>query len=92
MVNQMRIAILCWFFLPLLLGPARLNSDIIHKERSLYSNVIVKKIGANTCLQFTVRKDTKNQSCFNPRAAERLVFAYAKMTMASILLAELERD
>ena len=86
MVSQMRIAILCCFFLLLLLGPARLKSDIIHKERSLYSNVIVKKIGANTCLQFTVRKDTKNQSCFNPKAPERLVFAYAKMTMASILL------
>ena len=86
MVIQMRTAILFWFVLLLLFGPARLNSDIIHKERSLYSNVIVKKIGANRCLQFTVRKDTKNQSCFFPRAPERLVFAYAKMTMASILL------
>ena len=75
-----------WSFFLLLLGPNALNGDIIHKERSLYSNVIVQKIGANTCLQFTVRRDTKNQSCFNPSAPKRLVFAYAKMTLASILL------
>ena len=76
------------FFLTLLfLTAASFNthSAVIHKERSLYSNVIVKQVGANTCLQFTVRRDTKNQSCFNPKTPQKLVFNYAKMTMASVL-------
>ncbi len=67
------------------LGSFEIHSSVIHKERSLYSNVIVKRIGPNTCLQFTVRRDTKNQSCFNPQTPKKLVFSYAKMTMASVL-------
>jgi len=71
----------------LFLTPASFNahSAVIHKERSLYSNVIVKQVGANTCLQFTVRRDAKNQSCFNPKTPKKLVFNYAKMTMAAVL-------
>ena len=44
-------------------------------------------MGPNTCLQFTIKRDTKNQSCFNPKTPKKLVFTYAKMAMASVLFA-----
>ncbi len=82
MANQITLFFTLLF---LLITSYETHSTIIHKERSLYSNVIVKRIGLNTCLQFTVRRDTKNQSCFNPKTPKKLVFNYAKMAMASVL-------
>jgi spermidine synthase len=37
-------------------------------------------------MQFTVRKDQRNQSCVDQRAPKRLVFAYARMMLAALLL------
>ena len=62
------------------------SAEIIHKERSLYSNLIVKRISKNICLQFSIRRDTKNQSCINPRLPKKLIFTYVKMSMSSLLL------
>ncbi len=37
-------------------------------------------------MQFTVRKDQRNQSCVDQRAPKRLVFPYARMMLAALLL------
>ena len=64
---------------------SRADAKILHEERSLYSQLIVKKIGNTVCLQFNVRSDQRNQSCIDPRRPKEMVFSYTRMTMASLL-------
>jgi spermidine synthase len=59
--------------------------SVLHQERSLYSAIIVKKVGSTVCLQFTVREDQRNQSCINVRKPKEMVFTYARMSMAALL-------
>lgn len=60
-------------------------AEILHEERSLYSRLIVKKIGSTVCLQFSVRRDQRNQSCMDVRKPKEMVFSYTRMSMASLL-------
>jgi spermidine synthase len=62
--------------------------SVIHEERSLYSAIIVKKIGATLCLQFTVREDQRNQSCINVRNRRDMLFTYTRMSMAGLLFVD----
>ena len=59
---------------------------IIHQERSLYSTILVDQRGSIICLQFSVRKDQRNQTCMDRRDPQRMVFPYAKMMMMSLLM------
>lgn len=61
------------------------DAKILHEERSLYSQLIVKQIGNTVCLQFNVRSDQRNQSCIDPRRPKEMVFSYTRMSMASLL-------
>ncbi|XOV81570.1 MAG: spermidine synthase [bacterium] len=54
----------------------------------MYSQLIVKKIGNTVCLQFNVRSDQRNQSCIDPRRPKEMVFAYTRMSMASLLFVQ----
>lgn len=63
------------------------QGKIIHRERSLYSTILVDERGSILCLQFSVRKDQRNQSCLDRDAPRKMVFPYAKMMMLSLLLA-----
>ena len=60
-------------------------AEILHEERSLYSRLIVKKFGSTVCLQFSVRRDQRNQSCIDVRKPKEMVFSYTRMSMASLL-------
>ena len=62
------------------------EARIIHKERSLYSTILINQRGSVVCLQFSVRRDQRNQSCFDQRKPDKMVFIYARMMMASLLL------
>lgn len=62
------------------------EARIIHEERSLYSTILVNQQGSVLCLQFSVRRDQRNQSCINQRRPKEMVFAYARMTMTALLL------
>ena len=62
------------------------QARIIHQENSLYSNIVIDKRGSVLCLQFSVRRDQRNQSCINERRPKEMVFAYARMMMASLLI------
>lgn len=66
--------------------PADAEARIVHRERSLYSTILVDERGSLLCLQFSVRQDQRNQSCLDSRNPRRLVFAYAKMMLAGLLL------
>ena len=60
-------------------------ADILHQERSVYSNVLVKKTGSRLCLMFSVRHAQRNQSCMDTRNPQKMVFAYTKMSLAGLL-------
>jgi spermidine synthase len=62
------------------------DARTIHSETSLYQNILVTEEGSVRCMQFTVRKDQRNQSCIDQRRPKHLVFPYARMMMASLLL------
>ena len=66
--------------------PGLAQARIIHQENSLYSNIVVDNRGPVLCLQFSVRRDQRNQSCINERKPKEMVFAYARMMMASLLI------
>ncbi|MFK7912564.1 MAG: fused MFS/spermidine synthase [Pseudomonadales bacterium] len=59
---------------------------VIHRERSLYQTILVTKETGRLCLQFSVRREQRNQSCLNPRKPKEMLFPYARMMMASLLL------
>ncbi len=62
------------------------GAKIIHRERSLYSTILVDQRGTTLCLQFSVRRDQRNQTCMDRSAPQKMVFPYAKMMMMSLLL------
>lgn len=61
-------------------------AKVIHSERSLYRNILVTEEFSRRCLQFTVKKDQRSQSCINPNRPKQMVFSYTKMMMASLLI------
>lgn len=66
--------------------PPPAEARIVHRERSMYSNILIDKQGSVLCLKFTVRRDQRNQSCMDERRPRQMVFVYARMMMASLLL------
>jgi spermidine synthase len=62
------------------------QAQIIHRERSVYSTILVDKQGPIICMQFNVRRDQRNQSCFNERRPKEMLFPYTRMMMASLLV------
>jgi spermidine synthase len=62
------------------------QAQIIHRERSVYSTILVDKQGPMVCMQFSVRRDQRNQSCFNKRRPKEMLFPYTRMMMASLLV------
>jgi spermidine synthase len=65
---------------------APLDARVIHRERSMYSTIVVDQQGSLLCLQFSVRRDQRNQTCMDKRRPREMVFAYTRMMMASLLL------
>jgi spermidine synthase len=61
----------------------------IHKEQSLYRNIMVTKTGQKICMKFSLRTDRKqNQSCKLLNNPDFLVFDYAKLAVAGFLMAD----
>ncbi len=59
---------------------------VIHREKSLYRNIEVKEGNGRRCLVFAVKLGDKNQTCMDLDHPERVVFPYARMTFAGLLL------
>ena len=76
---------LCGLLLVCVLISAVAHARIIHKERSLYSTILIDQQGSVVCLQFSVRRDQRNQSCRDNDDPRRMVFTYSKMIMAGLL-------
>ena len=70
----------------LALAPFAQAAEIIHEERSLYRNIIVREQDDRRCLLFTVRRSNRNQSCIDLKNPDRLVFPYVKMMFSGLLV------
>ena len=61
-------------------------AQVIHKERSLYRNIIVEDSYNLRCLKFNVKTSKTNQSCLYKDDPQKLVFNYTKLLFSSLLL------
>lgn len=62
--------------------PSRTQAKNIHKEHSLYRNILVTEKDGKRCMRFTLRHDREqNQSCFLLKDPQKLVFDYTKLAM-----------
>lgn len=61
-------------------------AKIVHKERSLYRNIIVEDSFNLRCLKFNVKTSKTNQSCLYKDDPQKLVFNYTKLLFSSLLL------
>lgn len=58
----------------------------LHKEQSLYRNIIVTEVNNKRCMKFSLRRDrNQNQSCQYTDKPDVLVFDYAKLAVAGFL-------
>jgi spermidine synthase len=62
------------------------SAKVIHKERSLYRNIIVEEQGDIRCLKFNVKSSKTSQSCFDKTEPEKLVFNYTKLLFSGLLV------
>ena len=68
-------------------GSSELRGDqVIHREKSLYRNIVVKESSYRRCLVFTVKRSDRNQTCINLDNPDHIVFPYTRMTFAGLLL------
>jgi spermidine synthase len=80
----MRI-VLFFCFLLLAISQAASGAEI-HREKSLYRNIIVKQDGQRRCLIFTLKRGDRDQTCIDLSDPQRLVFPYVRMTLGGLLL------
>lgn len=58
---------------------------VIHKEKSLYRNIIVNQKADKRCLVFSVKREMRNQTCIDTKNPNRIVFAYVQMTFSGLM-------
>ena len=68
------------------MGTALVDAKVIHRQRSLYSTILVDQRGSVICLQFSVRRDQRNQSCMDTRRPKAMILVYTRMMMTGLLL------
>lgn len=76
---------LAWIVVLAVLVPAIASAEVLHEQRSLYSQILVRQVGTTVCLSFSVRRSQRNQSCMDTRQPSKMLFAYTRMSMASLL-------
>ena len=69
-----------------LLFSAYSMSNVVHKERSLYRNLLVEETGDLRCLKFDEKTRQSSQSCMYISDPKKLVFNYTKLAFSSLLL------
>lgn len=58
---------------------------VIHREKSLYSNIVVTERKDRRCLAFSVKRQQRNQTCIHPKTPDKIVFPYVRMAFAGLL-------
>ena len=67
-------------------GAADAAERVIHKEKSLYRNIVVWEGKKLRCLTFTVKRSRRNQTCIDLKEPNRVALAYVRMMFAALLL------
>ena len=62
-----------------------LADRVIHREKSLYRNIVVTERSDRRCLAFSVKRQKRNQTCMNPEKPNQVVFPYVRMSFAGLL-------
>lgn len=70
----------------LIFAPSLIQAKVVHKERSLYRNIIVEDNYNLRCLKFNVKSSKTNQSCMYKNDPEKLVFNYTKLLFSGLLM------
>lgn len=61
------------------------SAKTVHKERSIYRNVIITENNKQRCMRFeTRRRSISNQACIDLSNKQRLVFEYTQSIMAGL--------
>lgn len=81
-----RYLLICATILPWAFGARGAAAEDIHREKSLYRNIVVKEQGNRRCLVFTVKRGDRHQTCMDLRDPKRLVFPYVRMTLGGLLV------
>lgn len=76
------VSLLCML---LLVSPLLHADKVIHREKSLYRNILVTQKADRRCLAFSVKRQRRNQTCMNTREPKKIVFPYVRMTFAGLL-------
>jgi spermidine synthase len=67
------------------LASLSLAAKNIHKERSIYRNIVINETKNKRCMRFeTRRKSISNQACIDLDNQDRLVFEYAHSVMSGL--------
>jgi spermidine synthase len=70
----------------LLMSNASYSDVVIHREKSLYRNIVVTEKAGKRCLVFSIRREQRNQTCIDIDDPDRIVFPYVRMTFAGLLV------
>jgi spermidine synthase len=65
---------------------AAANGEVLHRERSLYRNIVIYEEDGLRCMAFGRSRDAR-QSCVSLSHRDELVFNYARMAMGALYLA-----
>ena len=69
----------------LCIAQTALADRVIHREKSLYRNIVVTERSDRRCLDFSVKRQKRNQTCMNPEKPNQVVFPYVRMSFAGLL-------
>ena len=75
------------FLLVLISLSLTLSAKTIHKERSIYRNIVITENNKKRCMRFeSRRRSISNQACMDLNNKDRLVFEYTQSIMAGLAI------
>ena len=73
------------FILLILTLPSVLADRVIHREKSLYRNILVTQQAERRCLAFSIKRQRRNQTCMSIKRPKQIVFPYIRMSFAGLM-------
>lgn len=71
----------------LLIFSTNLSARTIHKERSIYRNIVITEKNKQRCMRFeSRRRSISNQACIDLNNRDKLVFEYTRSIMAGLAI------
>ena len=70
----------------LLVSAGSYSDTVVHREKSLYRNIVVTEKAGKRCLVFSVKRQERNQTCVDINDPQHIVFAYVRMIFAGLLV------